>query len=242
MGSMTQTWEQRSEEVIRRVAGLSDLHLEWRKLNVGGERFELATCSGADVLLNALIEADPNSAAVRDERLPYWTEIWPSALAVASRVMEAGADCRGKRVLDMGCGLGLAGLAAGRCGAQVTLCDYDLRAVRFAALNWVANVGPDPEALVMDWRQPAMGRCFDRILAADVVYEERFFNPVVDAFARLLKPGGQVLLGEPNRPFSAGFFRVLTLRGYRYEHVERIVNYPNPANPTSVGLYTITPA
>jgi predicted nicotinamide N-methyase len=226
-------------DVKRRALALKAMHPVWRTIEVGQERFEMATCRGAEALLDELIAADPASPAVRDERLPYWTEIWPSALAVAGRVLEAGRSLAGQRVLDLGCGLGLAGVAAGRCGAEVCFCDYDPQAVRFAALNWVANVGGTPWAVVMDWREPAFEAVFDRILAADIVYEKRFFEPVIHAFDCLLKPGGEVWLGEPNRPFSSGFFEVLAAHGYAYSREERLVPFPNPAKSTSVGVYGI---
>lgn len=230
---------QQIEDVKRRVASMGALPLEWRVIQVGPERFEMATCRGAEALLEDLIAGDPASPAVLDERLPYWTEIWPSALAVAGRVVERGREWAGKQVLDLGCGLGLAGVAAGRCGADVCLCDYDEKAVQFAALNWVANVNREPQAVVMDWREPTLGPIFDRILAADIVYEKRFFEPVIRAFDCLLKPGGEIWMGEPNRPFSSGFFSVLSAHGYSYRREERSVSFPNPDQPTVVGLYTI---
>ena len=224
----------------KRAAFLAALHLQWRNVSVNGQRFDIATCGGADAMLDALIAADPSSPAVRDERLPYWTEIWPSSVAVAERVLAAGRGLAGMRMLDLGCGLGLAGIAAGRCGAEVWLCDYDPRAVQFAALNWVANADGMPRAVVMDWREPAFDAVFDRILAADIVYEKRFYAPVIRAFDRLLKPGGEVWLGEPNRPFSAAFFEALHRAGYAFQRTEQVVAFPNPAKPTTVGLYTIS--
>jgi 2-polyprenyl-3-methyl-5-hydroxy-6-metoxy-1,4-benzoquinol methylase len=228
------------EDVKRRTAALAGFHLHWRPLAIGSHRFDVAACSGADVLLDALIAADPAHPAVRDERLPYWTEIWPAAVVVAEAALEAGAALAGKRVLDLGCGLGVAGLAAGRAGAEVVFCDYDPQAVRFAALNWAANVGPNPKAVVMDWRAPAFESAFDLILAADIVYEKRFFEPVVRAFDRLLKPRGSVWLAEPDRPFSSDFFPVLAGAGYVFERRTRRVPFPNPEKPTDVGFYTIS--
>jgi ETFB lysine methyltransferase len=240
--SMNADRAQQIEEVNRRAGELAALKPVWKSIRVGPELFEMATCRGAEALLDDLAAADPASVAVRDERLPYWTEIWPSALAVAGRVIETGPAWTGKRVLDLGCGLGLAGVAAGRCGAAVCLCDLDLRAVRFAALNWAANVGGAPLAVVMDWREPAFEATFDRILAADIVYEKRFFDPVIRAFDCLLKPDGEVWLGEPNRPFSSGFFDILTARGFVFRREDRLVSFPNPAKPTLVGLYAISRA
>lgn len=237
---MTVKRAEQIDDVKRRVDGLgSRFRVEWRKLRAGGACFDMATCPCGDALLDSLIGADPSTPAVRDERLPYWTEIWPSAVAVAERIMREGASLAGLQVLDLGCGLGLAGVAAGRCGARVCLCDYDLHAVRFAALNWAVNVGGTPWAVVMDWREPAFEPVFDRVLAADIVYEKRFFGPVIRACDRLLKPGGEVWLGEPNRTLSTGFFGALTKAGFHYEREEHRVELPNPQKPTVISVYRI---
>ncbi len=230
-----------SEEVKRRVEALAArFRVHWQTVRVAGVRLDLAVCVNGEELLNALIDAGPDDPAVRDERLPYWTELWPSALAVAERALEQPSALTGLQVLDLGCGLGLTGVAAGRCGARVVLCDYDERAARFAALNWAANVGGPSSVVVMDWRAPVFGAAFDRILAADIVYEKRFYEPVIEAFDRLMKPAGEIWLGEPDRAGASGFFEALRTAGFRYVREVRRVPAPNPASPTTVSLYTIT--
>ncbi len=46
----------------------------------------------------------------------YWTRAWPSAIALASIILERPELVAGKRVADLGAGLGLAGLAAALAG------------------------------------------------------------------------------------------------------------------------------
>ena len=45
----------------------------------------------------------------------------------------------GRRIVEVGCGLGLPGIAALACGLRVTFTDYDATALRFAADNARAN-------------------------------------------------------------------------------------------------------
>src|SRR5205085_8137477 len=79
---------------------------------------------GVDVTLLAA----PDLEAVIDddldlERPPYWALIWPSALALARFLIRTDALCRGKRVLELGCGAGLAGIVAAALGARVLQTD-----------------------------------------------------------------------------------------------------------------------
>jgi predicted nicotinamide N-methyase len=135
----------------------------------------------------------------RDEFLPYWAELWPSALALADVV--AGRDVRGLDVLELGCGLGLPSLVAARGGARVLATDWADDALELLRANAARN-GIDLETRKLDWREPGALGTFDLVLAADVLYERRY----VDVLAELLPGlGGEVLLADPGRPFLRPF-------------------------------------
>ena len=56
------------------------------------------------------------SLADQGDRDPYWCRLWPSAIALAQLILQQPELVRGKRVCDIGCGLGLAGIAAALAG------------------------------------------------------------------------------------------------------------------------------
>ena len=135
----------------------------------------------------------------RDEFLPYWAELWPSALALADVV--AGRDVGGLDVLELGCGLGLPSLVAARGGAHVLATDWADDALELLRVNAARN-GIELETRKLDWREPGALGTFDLVLAADVLYERRY----VDVLAELLPDvGGEVLLADPGRPFLRAF-------------------------------------
>jgi predicted nicotinamide N-methyase len=138
----------------------------------------------------------------RDEFLPYWAELWPSALALADVV--AHRDVRGLDVLELGCGLGLPSLVAARGGARVVATDWADDALELLRTNAARN-GIDLETRKLDWREPGALGAFDLVLAADVLYERRY----VDVLAGLLPDlGGEVLLADPGRPFLRAFLEL----------------------------------
>lgn len=138
----------------------------------------------------------------RDEYLPYWAQLWPSAIALARVV--ARRPIASRRVLELGCGLGLPGLAAAVGGARVTLTDWAPEAV-VAARDNAARNGVEVEALVCDWRSPdalTAAAPWDLVLLADVLYEERNTAPLVALLPRL---AGEVLLADPGRATARPF-------------------------------------
>ena len=69
----------------------------------------------------------------QEEFLPYWAELWPSALALA-RVI-ARRPLTGRRTIELGCGLGLPAIAAAAAGGRVVATDWAPDAVAITARN-----------------------------------------------------------------------------------------------------------
>jgi len=146
------------------------------------------------------------------ERDPYWAELWPSSREMAAFVMRQHWEA-GTPTLELGCGIGLVGLAASRCGLSVTFSDVCELAVDTAVENAVRNGFPSTSRLVLDWRQPAKKR-FPLILAADVLYEKELHSPLLDCLHAMLAQGGVCWLGDPGRSAAQPFQTVARDRGY----------------------------
>jgi predicted nicotinamide N-methyase len=102
------------------------------------------------------------------------------------------------RVLELGCGLGLPSIAAALGGAEVLATDWSQDALAFCEENARRN-----HARVMtarwDWGGPApVNGPFDLVLAADVLYEQRNVDQLLDLLPRLVI-GGEVWLTDPRR-------------------------------------------
>ena len=73
------------------------------RFQVVGRTLELLHPRSADDLID-------EDSFERDDRLPYWAEIWASSLALAERI--AGEVGHGRRLLELGCGVGLTAVVA----------------------------------------------------------------------------------------------------------------------------------
>lgn len=150
----------------------------------------------------------------RDERLPYWAELWPSAIALGRHV--AGRDLAGGRAIELGCGVGLPTVAALARGARVLATDHYEAALDFTRYNAHANTGREPETALLDWHAPrthGLG-IFDLVLAADVLYEERNVPALTALVPALLAPGGEVLFADPRRKSAPNFLEAMEKRGF----------------------------
>jgi ETFB lysine methyltransferase len=136
---------------------------------------------------------------VRDERLPYWADVWPSSLVLAEHVRRA--DGAGRRLLELGCGIGLVATAAARAGFDVTASDYYEDALEFARVNVLANVaGARIATRHVDWRSlpPDLGR-FNVVLASDVLYEPRYGSLVAGVLDATITAAGVGFVADPGR-------------------------------------------
>ena len=141
-----------------------------------------------------------------EEFLPYWAELWPSAVALGRVVVARSLG--GLRVLELGCGLALPSIAAALGGARVLATDWSRDALAFASLNAERN-GAEVETALCTWAEPGLivARApWDLVLASDVLYERRNVELLLDLLPRLVGRRGEVLLAEPGRPPATAFF------------------------------------
>ena len=163
----------------------------------GGRALRLVRPADPDRLLNDPGVLDLNR---RDDYMPYWAYLWPGAYLLAEAVAHEPWP-PGVTALEIGCGLGLAGLSALVAGLdRVAFSDYDETPLQFVARSAAEN-GIEPARVTtrrLDWRDlPA--EHFPVILGADVLYERRLVPLVTSLIARMLAPGGVALIAGPYR-------------------------------------------
>lgn len=168
---------------------------------------------------------------------PLFGNLWPSSLQLAAR-MAARPLVPLERILEVGCGLGLASLVSHRRGADVTASDCHPLAALFLARNvrlnglpplpyrhgdWAATAGTtaQPERRVVDGR-------FDLIIGSDVLYERDDAGGLSGFIARHALPDAEVLIVDPNRGNRPAFNRRMADAGFRMDET-RLDSAPGAA-------------
>ena len=155
-----------------------------------------------EIKLHLATEVVPLWHATEDELAkigvppPYWAFAWAGGQALARYVLDNPQLVRGKRVLDIGAGSGLVGLAAAKAGAaHVLAADIDAFSCAAIALNAAANaqhIAVTQEDVIGsqgDW---------EVILVGDLFYE----RPLAERLLAWLLPLEiPALLGDPGRNY-----------------------------------------
>jgi predicted nicotinamide N-methyase len=158
--------------------------------------------------------------------LPYWAELWDSALALGTFLTTLPHLPRD--VLDLGCGMGLSGTAAAALGCRVVFADLEPPALLFARLNSLPYRGR-VETRRLDWRRDRLGRRFDLVLGADILYERKQWDFLEPFWREHVAPSGSVLLGEPGRKTGEMFVDWIRERGWHFtEFAQPVHTRPRP--------------
>lgn len=147
------------------------------------------------------------------EEPPYWTLVWIGARAIAETIL-ANPSRHGASVCDLGCGLGLAGLAAASVGSRVTFCDRNEACLRMVQASAAANGFGEVDTRALDFTTDTIGCRFDSILAADIVYDPDTYEGLAGFLDLHLNDSGEILLTESLRADARLFLERLSARGF----------------------------
>jgi predicted nicotinamide N-methyase len=155
---------------------------------------------GRDWTITSVLDQDALVESVRTERdleqFPYGLMLWASAIGLAERLAEEPVLVRGKRVLEIGAGVGLPGLVRQVAGGQIRHANgLPNGRSRARPAQCVPKRYFGHHYQIADWRHfppdllPDTGAPFDVVLGSDVLYERALHAPLTDVLARLLPPG-----------------------------------------------------
>jgi predicted nicotinamide N-methyase len=165
---------------------------------------------------------------------PYWAYIWPSGVVLAGAIARDPSVLRGRRVLELGPGVGVTTVAALQAGADLVIADAAPESLAFCAFNALEHTGIEPNAVHFNWRMPSSelfavaADGFSLVLAADVLYEDEDVEPLLALVQRLVAPNGELWLAEPGRTMVEELVRALRARGWLGNDEQCNSPWPDP--------------
>ncbi|MFT5697616.1 MAG: putative nicotinamide N-methyase [Desulforhopalus sp.] len=136
---------------------------------------------------------------------PFWIRLWDAAM-ILSYVLGAQTETKGKRLLELGAGLGAPGLAAAAAGFDVTLSDYEDIIMDFQKVSAAASGLNNVAFRHIDWLNPPEIEPFDVLAGAEILFRDEFFEPLLNIFKTCLKPDGMIYLAHDSKRQSLGKF------------------------------------
>ncbi len=158
----------------------------------------------------------------------YWNIVWPTGLAVARYV--AGQvmpeQIRGRRVLVVGCGVGLESVVLAKLGARVSALDHVADALSLVDLNCALNGVSAIHTICCCLHDPSSLQTlgsYDWIVGGDVHYEPENATWVRALLQTVLVPHGRAVFADPFREGVDEFFDELPPDRFRLrEHLTQV--------------------
>lgn len=146
---------------------------------------------------------------------PFFGIIWDSSLVLAHFLYDF--HITGKRILEVGCGIGLSSLLLNNLLADITATDYHPEVESFLIENTRLNHGKTIPFIRTDWEDEDidLGR-FDLIIGSDLLYERNHASILSGFINQHAKAGCEVILVDPGRGNHAQFSKKMVKLGYSY--------------------------
>ncbi len=186
-------------------------------------KFETVNLGGLDYRIRSLLDkqqySDPDGdaerAGISSASWPLFGLVWPSARILAGTMQTF--TLKGKRILEIGCGLGLASLVMRRRGADITASDCHPLAASFLMENLRLNHLAPIRFQTGNWMDsdPDLGK-FDLIVGSDVLYERSQPDILSGFIDRHSSPGVEIIIVDPDRGNRARFNRDMAELGYSH--------------------------
>jgi predicted nicotinamide N-methyase len=153
---------------------------------------------------------------------PYWTKVWPSAIALHNVLQKHPSLIKDKTVLELGAGVGLPALMIADITNSIQISDYNLDAVELLRKNIEHLELENAEALKLDWNALPETIHPEVIILSDVNYDPTQFKTLTKLIEKFIHQGSTVILSTPQRIMASPF--VQKLEGYIIERHEALVD------------------
>lgn len=178
---------------------------DFTEIEISGKRMKFLEVQNLDSILPEIVSPSKGNGKNR----PFWVKIWESSIILAYYLSNLPVHS-GQRMLEIGAGMGVTGIAAASFGHNVTITDNNEDALAFARVNAAANGLEHLSIRSLDWNRPDTEEKWDVIFGSDVVYVESGFDLLVDFLRRHLKQDGTIYLALSGFIRGDRFFQVMS--------------------------------
>jgi predicted nicotinamide N-methyase len=195
--------------------------VKFETITIGSFDFKIRSLKDREQFYDPLGEAE--RLGISSALWPIFGLIWPSGLALA-KVMSL-YPIRGKRILELGCGIGLASLVIRKRHGNITASDCHPRAETFFKKNILMNhLDPIPFRMENWTAEISDGGMFDLIIGSDLLYEGGFPRMLSEYIGRHANRKAEVIIMDPKRGHFAKFTKKMDALGFDSEPIDAFMD------------------
>lgn len=144
------------------------------------------------------VNGEAEKLGISSATWPIFGVIWPSGYILANLMFDFNIEK--KRILEVGCGIGLASLVLNHRNADITATDYHPEAEKFLDINAELNQDKNIPFVRAEWAgtNNLLGK-FDLIIGSDLLYEREHFEALSYFINQHADSCCQVILVDPGR-------------------------------------------
>jgi len=146
---------------------------------------------------------------------PLFGVVWPSSIVLANYMLDY--DFANKRILEIGCGIGLVSLLLNNKHADISATDMHPEAEDYLVENTHLNNGKVIPFERATWNElnTELGE-FDLVIGSDLLYEKENVNYLADFIDKHTKSNSNVIIVDPGRGNHAAFSKKMVKLGYSH--------------------------
>ncbi|WP_432460075.1 MULTISPECIES: class I SAM-dependent methyltransferase [unclassified Agarivorans] len=193
----------------------SALRLRYQTIEFGSTDIHLCTLRDNQQF------SDPDGIALKlgisSATWPLFGIVWPSSMVLAHHISDYQTG--NKRILEIGCGIGLSSLLLNQQNADITATDYHPEAEFFLQRNTLLNGDKSIDYQRVDWadKRDHLGR-FDLIIGSDLLYEDEHIKLLANFIENHANRKCEVILVDPGRGRKSKLSQCMTQYGYLNTH------------------------
>ena len=208
-----------------------DYQTEIEPITVSGKTLQCLRIADLDEIIIRGLETNEDHMS----DLPFWGKIWEASILLAA-YLTAQPVLPGRKILEIGTGLGVSGLFAAAHGHEVTLSDHTEEILRFIRANVLLNNLSHVPIINVDWREPAGEERYDWIIGAEVIYHRPTYDDLVRFLLQTLKPHGTIFLAKSTSLPADTFFAKLT-QYFKFKRLDKVMRSED--QEFAISLYAI---
>ncbi len=174
------------------------------------------------------IDGVAEALGISSANWPLFGMVWPSGEVLAK--LMTSYDIADKRILEIGCGVGLASLVLNERLANIRATDVHPCAEGYLRHNTGLNSGREIPYLRTAWEDDQNGEfgIFDLIIGSDLLYERQHCTSLSGFIAHYAKPDCDMILVEAGRGYAGEFGKLMLAMGFSHSQMEHIAPDSNP--------------